>query len=515
MNKRNSRDVSSDDNQRELYPDNDTLGIVCQVTRRQVLQGIGLTSLGASLSFLGLVDNAQSQVLNPAVPAYAPLSLPSQSVKGLIDPTIRKYWNWGRSRNTTPAVYVEPILYSDVQEIVKDIEQFPSPVHPVGSMLSVTDTFKNDAGTLVCLRKLDEVIGIETLASGLQAVRVQAGCRLKKLHQWLQLRNVEIPYQAEIGEATVGSVAVGDTKDSSIDGPGYFSAHVLEVTYVDDSGHLCVLNEQKDSARFFAFKSSYGLLGIVLECLVEIRPATLCRSSVTIVKFDTPRALAEAVIERRQKGDALLVNIKLDQLVAAFNERYRAGKGNQTPERSQPASEEFRRARRLSIQYGGVGVVVPTPKDLVYSRVDFVNEYWRPEEGENRLDFQYYEHDLGNLMRVLIESYQFTMDFQKQTGFAPNGWACYFINRGEKLRKPFGLYSGGPGVSFSFDPFTSNPMEPHWQEFAKKYNRLAIDRLGAGVSPIQTQWLSRGDLRIPKAQSKTRFTTSYYHQFLV
>ncbi len=66
---------------------------------------------------------------------------------------------------------------------------------------------------MVCLRKLDEVIGIEQDAAGREVVRVQAGCRLKKLNMWLQARGLEVPFQAEIGEASVGSVAAGDTKE--------------------------------------------------------------------------------------------------------------------------------------------------------------------------------------------------------------------------------------------------------------------------------------------------------------
>lgn len=117
--------------------------------------------------------------------------------------------------------------YADVQGIVRDEQHFPTPVHPVGAMLSVSATFMNDGGTLVCLRKLDEVLGVERDAKGREVVRVQAGCRLKKLNLWLQTHGLEVGFQAEIGEATVGSVAVGDTKDSSLDAPGYFSAHVV------------------------------------------------------------------------------------------------------------------------------------------------------------------------------------------------------------------------------------------------------------------------------------------------
>ncbi len=154
------------------------------------------------------------------------------------------------------------------------------------------------------------------------------------------------------------------------------------------------------------------------------------------------------------------------------------------------------------------------PKGLIYTRHDFVNEYWRPTAEERRLDFQYYEHDLGQFTRVMVESYQFVMAFQRDTGYAPNGWATYFVRRPSTEKKPYGLYSGGPGISFSFDPFCSNPADPRWQHFAREYNQLAIHTLGGNASPIQTQWLRRGDVAIPRKLARPRFTTPYYQQFL-
>jgi FAD/FMN-containing dehydrogenase len=78
---------------------------------------------------------------------------------------------------------------------------------------SVTSTIVNDGGTLLCTRKLDEVVGVERDAMGREVVRVQAGCRLKKLNRWLQAYGVEISFQSEIGEATVGSLATADSKE--------------------------------------------------------------------------------------------------------------------------------------------------------------------------------------------------------------------------------------------------------------------------------------------------------------
>jgi hypothetical protein len=425
----------------------------------------------------------------------------------------RSYANWGGSRITTPAVYVEPISYADVQSVVRDRGRFPTPVSPVGAMLSVTDTVVNDGGTLISLRKLDAILGVATDALGREVVRVQAGCRLKKLNMWLKERGLEIGFQAEIGEATVGSVAVGDTKESSLDAPGFFSAHVVEITYVNENGDLQTISDHADGSTFYEFKCSFGLLGVVVECCIETRPARLCRSDVSLEPYETPEQLARSLAEKRGQCDALLAIVSLHELVSLYDQRYEAGAGSVAPF-VQPECEEFRIAKRLAIQRGFDGVHVPQPKGILYPRADFVNEYWRPSGEEKRLDFQYYEHDISQLERVIAESYVFTKAYEAETGFAPGGWATYFVNRPPRAQKPFGLYSDGPGVSFSFDPFCSDPCSPRWQDFSRRYNRLAIDALGARVSPIQTQWLATGDTVIPKRLAKPRFTTPYFAQFL-
>lgn len=58
------------------------------------------------------------------------------------------------------------------------------------------------------------------------------------LHSTLNpfLQDLELSFCPEIGDATAGSLAVTTSKDSSIDGPGYLSALVTEVKYVDEVG---------------------------------------------------------------------------------------------------------------------------------------------------------------------------------------------------------------------------------------------------------------------------------------
>ena len=482
-------------------------------SRRAVLRAAVAAVAGVATA--APVSGGQVLATEPAAAPPPPAPVPYQ---GLLENEGHAYQSWGLTHETRPAVYVEPISYADVQAVVVDSIRFPSPVSPVGSMLSVTRTVVNDGGTLLCTLKLNEILGVETDAAGRSVVRVQAGCRLKKLHLWLQSRGLEIPFQAEIGDATVGSMVAGDSKDSSLDGPGYFSAGVVAVTYVNEQGTLVTLSDLIDEKALAEFKCSYGLSGIIVECLVEVRSARLCRSRFSVVTEESPEALAATIRRMHDECDALFVHVALESLRGVCDQRFSAGPGVMTPAASQPIFDEMRRSRRLNIQHGLAPHPTvkppPLPREIVYSRADMVDEYWRPKGDEPRLDFQYYEHDLSNLGRVMEESFAFTKQFSKEHGFAPHAWAIYFVRRLPATKKPHGLYSGGPGISVSFDPVFSNPVDPLWQQFAKAYNQVAIHSLGGRASPIQTQWLTPADLTIPRQSARTRFATKYYAQFL-
>ena len=50
-----------------------------------------------------------------------------------------------------------------------------------------------------------------------------------------------------------------------------------------------------------------------VECLVETRPATLCRSDISVEAFTTPTELSAALLAKHAQCDALLAIVYLDQ----------------------------------------------------------------------------------------------------------------------------------------------------------------------------------------------------------
>ena len=119
------------------------------------------------------------------------------------------------------------------------------------------------------------------------------------------------------------------------------------------------------------------------------------------------------------------------------------------------------------------------------------------------------------LKDVLEKTLEFVQSFQALYEFKPHGWALYAVRRGPSSDKPYGLYSGGIGTSIILDPYFSDPLDEYWREFCKQYNRVAIDILGARVSPVQTQWLRKNDFKICTSMAHSRLTSAYYKNFLV
>jgi hypothetical protein len=84
------------------------------------------------------------------------------------------------------------------------------------------------------------------------------------------------------------------------------------------------------------------------------------------------------------------------------------------------------------------------------------------------------EFDLPQLEAIVAECWSNHFDFKARTGWAPSGYGIYFVPRGwqqqralqqggsdaKALAKPFGNFSGPPGVSFMLDPITGDCDDP-------------------------------------------------------
>ncbi len=195
----------------------------------------------------------------------------------------------------------------DIAAIFAKTRQFPSPVRVIGADYSQTRCVGGDGGTTVGVAALDKVLEI-----GEDAVRAQAGVKVAALVRLLSERGLELPLTPEIGNMSVGALAVTTLPQASYEpGLAQMSSLVTEMKVITPQGRQLVVNERsRDLMR--VLKSSFGLLGAVHEVVLKVRPLTPVRIEYQALSL---KEFAARFAELVAAPDALRLHI------SPFNDR--------------------------------------------------------------------------------------------------------------------------------------------------------------------------------------------------
>ena len=488
----------------------------------------------------------------------------------------------GRGGNGGVA-FVEPASVEEVQRVVRgDVSRFPSPLltvgsgHSSGEVVSLYDPRTGKySGTIL---KSTKLCGMSLEEGGGEGgkkkhlVRVGAGVELADLHDWLAERGLEISMSPEIGDATVGSAAAASTKDSSVAGgaddgdfgegktssssssssrprappypssdlykgmgDGYLGALVRGLRYVNASGHLVDLdsrrggnggngNNDDEMQQIRKMAGSFGLMGPIVDVLLEARPLALVETRVKIVplgELESDLEFAKKIIKIRDECDNLMVLISLGGVAktgsrvevspgfrpVAYVEMRTRRRGADRRSSSPPLlnrllvswwlPELIRRTKFGAFAEGSppswlltvsrvplVGRVLDGGAAAVTPRRFFVNRYGPAVAGRPRLSFTYYELvDFARFPEAVAALMSLARDFERRTGWAPGALAVYFVRRGGE--KETSNYSGPKGISCTLDPVTGAPGDPRFRQFLAESDAL-IQSLGGRLSPSQS-----------------------------
>jgi FAD/FMN-containing dehydrogenase len=176
-------------------------------------------------------------------------------------------WNWSHEVVTTPRAIVRARTVDEVVRAVADRDRYPSPVRAHGARHSVTACIDADGGTVVEMKELNRILEI-----GPDFVRVEAGARFYDVAHELRRYGRQFFVNTEIGNLTMGAAACASTKDSSMPGElGQVSSYCTAMKLVTSSGEVVEVDES-DPELLQAARSGFGLLGIVVEATLRIRP---------------------------------------------------------------------------------------------------------------------------------------------------------------------------------------------------------------------------------------------------
>src|SRR6266853_2066110 len=168
-----------------------------------------------------------------------------------------------------PRLVLRAKRFEEIPAILANRKTYPTPVRMVGADYSQTRCVGGDGGTTVDASGLDKI-----LEYGEDTVRAQAGVRVGTLARALAERGQELLLTPEMGNISVGALAVTTCpQPSHTAGLAQLSSLVTELKLITPQGKLMtVLERDRDLMR--VLRSSFGLLGVVHEVVLRVRPLT-------------------------------------------------------------------------------------------------------------------------------------------------------------------------------------------------------------------------------------------------
>jgi hypothetical protein len=186
-----------------------------------------------------------------------------------------------------PAVVVEPGAPGEIVDVVRDTKRFPTPLRPVGSGSATTRCIAANGGTLMNLSGLNRVLRITQ-----DTVTVQPGVPLSDLAETLAEQGLELLGGFDLANRSVGGTVCAAGLEASMTGDvSQFASHVVSLKAVSPEGRKFVVNE-KNNNLLMLMRLSYGLLGIVYEVTLRVRPVEGFEVQTLKLSFDDFAKLA-------------------------------------------------------------------------------------------------------------------------------------------------------------------------------------------------------------------------------
>jgi FAD/FMN-containing dehydrogenase len=352
----------------------------------------------------------------------------------------------------------------DITTVLAKAKSYPTPVRMVGSDYSQTRCVGGDGGTTVDTGALDKIIEF-----GENSVRGQ-----------------ELELTPEIGEMSVGAVAVTTLPQASYEaGAAQLSSLVLEIKLITPQGKSMVVSDrERDLKR--VLQSSFGLLGVVYEVVLRVRPLTAVKIDYQVL---TLKEFTARFAEIKEGAGALRLHI------SPYHDRITVERRtlDETASLSRSGIWQIRKSvmRNVLPAFGSsVGSVLAAPglRAAVLSGMHralggsargvamYAHEWLRdmPKEAwRARTTYSLWAFPEADYPLVLGDYFAFCKAHHKEHRFR-----CNVVNGASRLHQDRGsLFS----VSYDGPMFTLEPSstgEAGWDEFLIDFNEFASSRGG-------------------------------------
>jgi FAD/FMN-containing dehydrogenase len=379
-----------------------------------------------------------------------------------------------------PRLVLHAKRFEDLPKILADIKSYPTPVRMVGADYSQARCVGGDGGTTVDTGELNKIVEF-----GETFVRAQAGVRVGTLVRALAERGQELPLTPEMGNISLGALAVTTCPQASYSaGVAGLSSLVTEMKIITPQGKaMSVLERDRDLMR--VLRSSFGLLGVVHEVVLRVQPLMPVKIDyrvMTLKEFSArfpslvaaPGALRlhispfedRIIVERRVLDDTASVsrsgiwqirNSVMRNVLPAFGST--VGSILAAPGLRNAVVSGVHRALRATFDPNARGVAMHAHEWMR----DLPAEAWK-----SRYTYSLWAFPQNDFPAVLARYFAFC-----KTHYKEHRYRCNVVNGASRLHQDRGsLFS----VSYSGPMFTLEPSstgEKGWDEFLIDFNDFA------------------------------------------
>ncbi|MGB6307927.1 MAG: FAD-binding protein [Steroidobacteraceae bacterium] len=390
-----------------------------------------------------------------------------------------------------PRLVLKLKRFEDLPSVLSKTKSYPTPIRMVGADYSQTRCVGGDGGTTVDTGALDKI-----LEFGETTVRAQAGVRLGTLVQALAERGLELPLTPEMGRISLGAVAVTTLPQASYGvGVAQLSSCITELKLITPQGKQMIVTErERDLMR--VLRSSFGLLGVVHEVVLRVRPLTPVKIDYQVLPLKEFSARFASIVnatgalrlhispfsdkitvERRtldesaslsRSGIWQIRNSVMRNVLPAFGST--VGSVLSAPGLRAVMLSGMQKALRVTLDRNTRGVVM------------YAHEWMRDmpvEAWKARHTYSLWAFPQADFPKVLGEYFALCKSYYKE-----NHYRCNVVTGASRLHQDRGsLFSASySGPSFTLEP--SSTGEKGWDEFLIDFNDFAS---GLGGTPTFNQ----------------------------
>ncbi|KAF9548154.1 hypothetical protein EC957_007182 [Mortierella hygrophila] len=224
----------------------------------------------------GKVHTSKTESIEPT----ATKSLLQKELEALSTPN-KVFQNWAQTFRCVPEQYYTPTTEEEIIKIIHLARISGKNVKAIGTGHSPSDLACTD-GFMINTDKLNRLISVDEEK---KTITVQAGMKLHKLHDLLELHDLAMSNLGSISDQSVAGIMSTATHGTGAEYPS-MCASVLELTLITATGETISCSKTEKADIFNAAVCSLGALGIITQMTLQCERAFRLENKQEPAKLD-------------------------------------------------------------------------------------------------------------------------------------------------------------------------------------------------------------------------------------